>query len=384
VDFNLSEEQVLLKDAIDKLILKEYSFEQRRRYGVTPEGWSRTFWGQLARQSFLALPFAAEHGGLDGGPQELMLVMEALGRGLVLEPYFGSVVVAGSILRHGASETQLARLVPRIAAGELLLALAQSEKQSRYELGDVLTAAGTDADGYVLNGAKIVVVHGDCADLLLVPARSSGGQRDRDGISLFLVGADAAGLRRRTYRTQDGLRAADLHLDGVRVGKEALIGPLGGGLTILESAADEAIAALAAESVGCMQALLDLTVNYLKQRNQFGGPIGRFQALQHRAAEMLMELEQARSMAMYAALMVSEPDPIERRRAMSEVKVQISKSGRFVAQQAVQLHGGIGVTEEYAVGHYFKRLSMMEALFGDSDHHMARLQTPLVHRGAIR
>ena len=384
MDFNLSEEQVLLKDAIDKLILKEYSFEQRRRYGVTPEGWSRTFWGQLARQSFLALPFAAEHGGLDGGPQELMLVMEALGRGLVLEPYFGSVVVAGSILRHGASETQLARLVPRIAAGELLLALAQSEKQSRYELGDVLTAAGTDADGYVLNGAKIVVVHGDCADLLLVPARSSGGQRDRDGISLFLVGADAAGLRRRTYRTQDGLRAADLHLDGVRVGKEALIGPLGGGLTILESTADEAIAALAAESVGCMQALLDLTVNFLKQRNQFGGPIGRFQALQHRAAEVLMELEQARSMAMYAALMVSEPDPIERRRAMSEVKVQISKSGRFVAQQAVQLHGGIGVTEEYAVGHYFKRLSMMEALFGDSDHHMARLQTPVVHRGVIR
>ena len=384
MDFNLSEEQVLLKDAIDKLILKEYSFEQRRRYGVTPEGWSRTFWGQLARQSILALPFAAEHGGLDGGPQELMLVMEALGRGLVLEPYFGSVVVAGSILRHGASETQLARLVPRIAAGELLLALAQSEKQSRYELGDVLTAAGTDADGYVLNGAKIVVVHGDCADLLLVPARSSGGQRDRDGISLFLVGADAAGLRRRTYRTQDGLRAADLHLDGVRVGKEALIGPLGGGLTILESAADEAIAALAAESVGCMQALLDLTVNYLKQRNQFGGPIGRFQALQHRAAEVLMELEQARSMAMYAALMVSEPDPIERRRAMSEVKVQISKSARFVAQQAVQLHGGIGVTEEYAVGHYFKRLSMMEALFGDSDHHMARLQTPVVHRGVIR
>ena len=384
MDFNLSEEQVLLKDAIDKLILKEYSFEQRRRYGVTPEGWSRTFWGQLARQSFLALPFAAEHGGLDGGPQELMLVMEALGRGLVLEPYFGSVVVAGSILRHGASETQLARLVPRIAAGELLLALAQSEKQSRYELGDVLTAAGTDADGYVLNGAKIVVVHGDCADLLLVPARSSGGQRDRDGISLFLVGADAAGLRRRAYRTQDGLRAADLRLDGVHVDKEALIGPLGGGLTILESAADEAIAALAAESVGCMQALLDLTVNFLKQRNQFGGPIGRFQALQHRAAEMLMELEQARSMAMYAALMVSEPDPIERRRAMSEVKVQISKSGRFVAQQAVQLHGGIGVTEEYAVGHYFKRLSMMEALFGDSDHHMARLQTPVVHRGVIR
>jgi len=373
VDFNLSEEQALLKDAIDKLILKEYSFEQRRRYGNTPEGWSRVFWEQLAGQSFLALPFATEQGGLGGGAQELMLVMEALGRGLVLEPYFVSVVVAGSILRQGASEAQLARLVPQIAAGKSVLALAQTEKQSRYELDNVLTSVTVEGDEYVISGSKIVVIHGNSADLLLVPARGSGDQRDRCGISLFLVAADAAGLHRHSYRTQDGLRAADLRLDGVRVGEEALIGPFGSGLAILESAADDAIAALAAESVGCMQALLDLTVDYLKQRKQFGGPIGRFQALQHRAAEMLIELEQARSMAIYAALMVSEPDPVERRRALSEVKVQIGKSGRFVAQQAVQLHGGIGVADEYAVGHYFKRLSMIEALFGDSDYHLARL-----------
>ncbi len=373
MDFNLSEEQGLLKDAIDKLILKEYGFEQRRRHGNTAEGWSRAFWSQLAEQGFLALPFAAEQGGLGYGPLELMLVMEALGRGLVLEPYFGSVVAAGGVLRHGASTAQLERLVPRIAAGELVLALAQTEKQSRYELGDVLCTATADGEGYVLHGTKVVVIHGDSADLLIVPARTGGSRRDRDGIGLFLVAADAAGLRRRGYRTQDGLRAADLILDGVRVGRDALIGPSGGGLEILERTAEEAIAALAAESVGCMQALLDLTVDYLKQRNQFGGPIGRFQALQHRAAEMLIELEQARSMAMYAALMLDEPDPAERRRALSAVKVQIGKSGRFVAQQAVQLHGGIGVTEECAVGHYFKRLTMMEALFGDSDHHLARL-----------
>jgi pimeloyl-CoA dehydrogenase small subunit len=373
VNFNLSEEQALLKDAIDKLILKEYSFEQRRRYGNTAEGWSRAFWEQLAGQSFLALPFATEQGGLGCGAQEMMLVMEALGRGLVLEPYFASVVVAGSILRHGASEAQLARLVPQIAAGKSVVALSQTERQSRYELGNVLTSVTVDGDEYVISGSKIVVIHGDSADLLLVPARGSGGQRDRCGISLFLIPSDAAGLHRHSYRTQDGLRAADLRLDGVRVGEEALIGPFGSGLTILERAADDAIAALAAESVGCMQALLDLTVDYLKQRKQFGGPIGRFQALQHRAAEMLIELEQARSMAIYAALMVSEPDPVERRRALSEVKVQIGKSGRFVAQQAVQLHGGIGVADDYAVGHYFKRLSMMEALFGDSNYHLARL-----------
>jgi pimeloyl-CoA dehydrogenase small subunit len=373
VDFNLSEEQNLLKDAVDKLVLKEYGFEQRRRHAAHAEGWSRAFWTQLAEQGFLALPFAAEQGGLGYGPIELMLVMEALGRGLVLEPYLTTVVSAGAVLRQAASSAQLERLVPQIAAGGLVLALAQAEVQARYELHDVLTTARAERGGYVLSGTKVVVTHGGSADLFIVPARTAGSRRDRDGITLFLVPANAAGLRRRGYRTQDGLRAADLILDQVLVPAEAMLGAAGQGLPVLEQAADAAVAALAAESVGCMQALLDLTVDYLKQRNQFGGPIGRFQALQHRAAEMLIELEQARSMALYAALMLQEPDVAERRRALSAVKVQIGKSGRFVAQQAVQLHGGIGVTEEYAVGHYFKRLSMMEAQFGDGDHHLARL-----------
>jgi pimeloyl-CoA dehydrogenase small subunit len=372
MDFDLSEEQALLKDTIDKLVLKEYGFEQRRRHAASAQGWSRGFWAQLAEQGFLALPFAAADGGLGYGPVELMMVMEALGRGLVLEPYLASVVCAGAVLRQ-ASPAQREALLPRLLGGESLPVLALGEAQARYELADVRTTATAAGQGYRLDGTKVLVSHGDSADLFIVPARSAGGPRQREGISLFLVPGDAPGLRRRAYRTQDGLRAADLVLDGACVPAEAMLGPPGGGLPLLEQAQDSVIAALAAESVGCMQALLDLTVDYLGQRSQFGGPIGRFQALQHRAAEMLIELEQARSMALYAALMLDEPDLAQRRRALAAVKVQIGKSGRFVGQQAVQLHGGIGVTEEYAVGHYLKRLTMMEAQFGDGDHHLSRL-----------
>lgn len=372
MDFKLSEEQSLLKDTIDKLVLKEYGFEQRRRHAAQAQGWSRGFWKQLAEQGFLALPFAAEDGGLGYGPVELMLVMEALGRGLVLEPYLAAVVGAGAVLRQ-AGAAQREALLPGLIDGSCVPVLALGEVQARYDLADVRTAATAQGGGYRLDGTKVLVSHGDSAGLFIVPARTAGGPRERGGISLFLVPADAPGLRRRGYRTQDGLRAADLMLDGVRLPADAMIGPAGGGLPLLEEAADAAIAALAAEAVGCMQALLDLTVDYLKQRSQFGGPIGRFQALQHRAAEMLIELEQARSMALYAALMLQQPDLDARRRALSAVKIQIGRCGRFVAQQAVQLHGGIGVTEEYAVGHYLKRLTVMEAQFGDGDHHLALL-----------
>lgn len=373
MDFDLSEEQGLFKDAIDKLIQKEYGFEQRRGYAATPEGFSRTVWAQLADQGFLALPFAEAHGGLGYGAVEMMLVTEALGRGLTLEPYLSTVVLAGSALRAGASEAQLEALVPAIAGGELILALAYAEKQSRYRLDDVATTAQAVDGGWRLSGTKIAVTHGNAADRFLVSARTSGARADAQGITLFLVDADSAGLRRRSYRTQDGLRAADLILDGVSVSPEQVIGAVGQGHDILVTAVESAIAALASEAVGCMAALLDLTVDYLKQRNQFGGPIGRFQALQHRAAEMLVELEQARSMAMLAALVMSETDAGERSRTLSAVKAQIGRCGRIVGQLAVQLHGGIGVTEEYAVGHYFRRLTMIEMLFGDDEHHLARI-----------
>jgi pimeloyl-CoA dehydrogenase small subunit len=371
MNFKFTEEQRLFSDTLERLVAKDYGFEQRKAYAGEPEGWSRATWGKYAEIGLLALPFGAEYDGLDGGAVEMMLAMEALGKALVLEPYLSTVVLAGAALRAAASPSQLEALVPEIAAGQLVLAFAHGEVQSRYNLADVACSAHRERGGYMLEGCKVVVLHGDSADKLIVSARIHGKRTDRDGIGLFLVDAHATGVGRRGYRTQDGLRAADVTFSGVRVAENDAIGAAGKAYATIERVADFAIAALAAEAVGAMAASLDLTVEYLKIRNQFGAPIGRFQALQHRAAEMLIALEQARSMAMFAALMVDEPDPVERRKALSAVKVQIGKSGRFIGQQAIQLHGGIGVTEEYAVGHYFKRLTMIETMFGDSEHHLA-------------
>ncbi|MGB0210637.1 acyl-CoA dehydrogenase family protein [Algiphilus sp.] len=366
MNFDLSDEQRLLGDTIDRLIERDYSFEQRGACLQEAGGWSRRFWGLLAEQGFLALPFDAAHGGLGYGPVETMLVMEALGRGLVVEPYLSTVVVAGSVLRTAAPDAVLDTLVPAIASGERVLTLAAFEKQARYDLAAVATTARADGDGFVLDGRKILVPHGDSADTIIIAAREAGGPRDRDGISLFLVDADAAGLTRHGYRTQDGVPAADLTLEQVRVGSGALLGEQGRGLPALELARDHAIAALAAEAVGAMQATLDMTVDYLGQRRQFGGPIGRFQALQHRAAEMLIEVEQARSMAILGALTVAESEA--RSRELLAVKHRIGRSGRLVGELAVQLHGGIGVSAEYAVGHYLRRLAMIDLSFGDSEH----------------
>lgn len=373
MDFNFNEEQGLFKDAIDKLVAKQYGFEQRRKYQTEADGFSRAIWAQFADQGFLALPFDPAYGGLGYGAIETMIVMEAMGRGLVVEPYFSSVVLCGSALSASGNAAQLEALVPVLASGESVFAFAHAERQSRYRLFDVGLSATRKGEGYVLSGEKTGVLNGNAADRYIVSARTSGERQDAKGISLFVVDAQSAGLRRRSYRTQDGLMAADLLFDEVAVSEADLVGALDQGLEIVERVSDCAIAALAAESAGIMQATLDLTVDYLKQRNQFGGPIARFQALQHRAAEMLIELEQTRSMACYAALMLDEADLVERRKALSAVKAQIGKAGRIVGQLAIQLHGGIGVTEEYAVGHYFRRLSMIETSFGDSAWHLKRV-----------
>ena len=258
-----------------------------------------------------------------------------------------------------------------MATGELTLAWAHREAQSRYRLHDVACSAQRVAGGWSLSGTKPLVLHGDSADRLLLSARSDGERRDADGVSLFMVDAAANGVMRRACHTHDGRRAADIVFDRVHVADADCIGDPGRAAPVIEGVAEAAIAALAAEAVGVMDSALAMTVEYLKTRQQFGGPIARFQALQHRAAEMLIALEQSRSMAMYAALMLSEPIAAERRKALSAVKVQIGQAARFVGQQAIQLHGGIGVTEEYAVGHCHKRLAMMEMEFGDSDHHLA-------------
>ena len=370
MDFDLSEEQRLLKDSVERLVADQYDFEQRKKYMAEPDGFSASLWSQYAELGLLALPFEESLGGFGGGAVEMMIVMEAFGRGLILEPFFATVVLGGGLVNRAGSEAQRAAMIPQIAQGKLKLAFAHIERHSRWNLADVATTAREQDGGWVLDGAKGVVLHGDSADKLLVTARVSGGQRDRDGIGLFLVDGGAQGVSRRGYPTQDGLRAAEVTLSG------ALAEPLGepgAALPVVERVVDSAIAALCAEAVGVMAAMQETTLEYLKTRQQFGRPIGDFQALQHRAVDMFTAVEQARSMALLATVMAGEEDEAERRKSLSAAKVQIGRSGRHVGQEAIQLHGGIGVTMEYKVGHYFKRMAMIDQMFGDADHHLAAL-----------
>ncbi len=370
MDFDLNEDQRLLRDSVERLVADRYGFEQRKAFLTQPDGFSREMWKQYAELGLLGVPFAEEHGGFGGGPVETMIVMEAFGRGLVVEPYLATVILGGGLIRHAGSEAQRAEMLPKIAEGGLLLAFAHVERQSRYELHNVSTKAVRDGEGWVLSGEKGVVLHGDSADRLLVTARVSGGQRDRDGIGLFLVDANAPGVTRRGYPTQDGLRAAEISFDKARA--EA-VGEPGAVLPHIERVVDEAIAAICAESIGVMTEMQTTTVDYMKTRKQFGRAIGEFQALQHRAVDMYVDLEQARSMALYATVMASSDDAVARHRAASAAKVQIGRSGRKIGQESIQLHGGIAMTAEYKVGHYFKRMTMIDVLFGDADRHLAEV-----------
>ena len=368
MDFDLTEDQRLLKESVDRLIGDQYGFAQRKGYATEAPGWSAKMWAQFAEMGLLGLPFEEALGGFGGGPVETMILMETFGRGLVLEPFFATVVLGGGLLRRAGSAALQAALIPQVTAGKLKLAFAHVERQSRYNLADVTTTARKSGSGYVLDGAKSVVLHGDCADKIFVTARISGDRRDRDGVGLFLTDAGAPGVTRRGYPTQDGLRAAEITLTGVRadaVSENAL--------PAVEHVIDEAIAALCAEAVGTMQVMHDTTLDYLKTRKQFGRPIGSFQVLQHRSVDMLVALEGARSMAMFAAVMASEENPIERRKSISAAKVQIGRSGKHVGQEAIQLHGGIGMTQEYSVGHSFKRMTMIEQMYGSADDHLAIL-----------
>ncbi|MEQ1613952.1 MAG: acyl-CoA dehydrogenase [Hyphomicrobiaceae bacterium] len=372
MDFDLNEEQRLLKDSIDRLMATEYAFEKRKAHAASATGSSDELWAKYAELGLLALPFAEADGGIGGGPTETMIVMEALGRALALEPYFATVVLGGGMLRRGSVE-QRARIVPGVASGELRLALAFQEKHSRYDLADVQMTAKRDGDGWVLDGEKGVVLGGDTAGRIFVTARTSGARRDRNGIGVFMVDAKAAGLSRRAYVTQDGLKAAQLTLAGVKVVAADVVGDPANGLPLVERVVDEAIAALCAEAIGVMDMMHTTTLEYLKTRKQFGVTIGSFQAVQHRAADMFVALEQARSMAIFATMMAADDNAKERARAMSAAKVQVGRSGRQIGQEAVQLHGGIGMTMEYSVGHAFKRMTMIDKMFGDADYHLTRL-----------
>lgn len=373
MDFDLSEEQRLLKDSVDGLLKASYDFDSRKKYRAEKGGWSRTIWSKLAEQGLLGLPFAEDDGGFGAGAVETMIVMEALGRSLVVEPYLATVVLGGGFLRRGGSAEQKAAYIPAIIDGSKTLAFAQLEKNSRYDLGDVTTSAKKTANGWTIDGEKFVVLNGDSADTLIVSARTNGGQRDRNGIGLFLVPANAKGVSIKGYPTQDGLHAADISFMSVEVGADAAIGDPANALPLIETVVDDARIALCAEALGEMDESLKTTVEYLKTRKQFGVAIGSFQVLQHRAADMFVAVEQARSMAMFATMASDFEDAGERANAVSAAKVQIGKSLKFVGEQSIQLHGGIGMTMEASIGHYFKRLTMIENTFGDVDYHLKRV-----------
>ena len=373
MDFDLSSEQQLLSDNVARLMRDRYGFEARKAHQSSPTGFSDALWREYADMGLLGAPFSEEDGGYGGGAVETMIVMQEFGKALALEPYLQTVVLCGALIKHGADAEKRAELVGRIASGDLRLSFAHAEKQSGFDLSDVATSAREDGRAFMLNGEKGLVGQGDSADKLIVSARVAGARRDRDGVALFLVGADAPGVTRRGYPTQDGQRAAEISLADVRVEPQDVLGHPGDAMPVIERAVDEAIAALSAEAVGAMGEALAMTVEYMKTRKQFGVTIGSFQALQHRASEMVVALEQARSMMYLATMSVGEEDAGARAKAMSAAKVQIGRSAKFIGQQAVQLHGGIAMTYEYKVGHLLKRLTMIDATYGDADRHVRKL-----------
>jgi alkylation response protein AidB-like acyl-CoA dehydrogenase len=364
MDFNFKEEQQQFADALQRWIAKDYSFEARRKIIHSDAGVSDAAWATLVELGMTALPVPEEQGGFNGDAVDMLVVMQEIGRGLVVEPYFATVLGAQFLKLAGGQEA----LLEQVAAGELKLACALGEPQSRHDLADISTTAVEQGGNYVLNGRKSVVVHGAQAGRLIVSARASGGQRDIDGIKLFVVPVGTAGLSLRDYRTIDGQRAAEVELVNVTVPASALLG----GWDVLDAAADYGAGLLCAEALGAMEVIFAATLDYLKTRSQFGAPIGKFQALQHRMADMYVHLEQARSMATLAAVKLGSTDAVERRRTVSAAKFRVGQALKFVGQQAVQLHGGMGVTDELPAAHHFKRLSMIELTLGDSDHHLAR------------
>ncbi|MCA8901915.1 MAG: acyl-CoA dehydrogenase family protein [Hyphomonas sp.] len=370
MDFNFTEEQGMLRDSLAKMIRDQYSFEARRKIVESKDGWSQEMWGQFAELGLFMAPFSEEDGGLGGGPIDSMVVMEEFGRGIVVEPYVPSVVCGGGFLKRG-SDAQKEEYLSGIMSGENVFAFAYAEPRGRYNLADLETTAKKEGDGYVLNGHKAVVIGGPWATHLVVTARTSGGRRDAKGVTVFVVEKSAPGITTRDYPTVDGRRASEIYFENVSVGAEAVIGEVDNGLPLIELVTDEAIAALCAEACGTMKVAHEMTVEYSRQRKQFGTPIGKFQVLQHRMVDMFMEYEQSVSMTYMATLKLGESAE-DRMKAASAAKVRIGQSGRFVGQSAIQIHGGMGMTDELAVGHYFKRMTMIDSEFGNVDHHLKR------------
>jgi len=381
MNFELSEEQTLLAETIKRFVATHYNFDARAKIMASPAGHSEDVWAAIAEMGLLGLPFAEEHGGFGGSTIDVMLVMEAIGEGLLVEPYLATVGLGGRFVARAGTAAQQQRILPSLIQGKHTMAFAHTEPGARYDLRQVGLRARRAGDGWVLDGDKRMVLHGGSADTLVVSARTSGGETDAAGITLFLVPRASAGVSVKDARTLDNLRTADIRFTGVAVGADAVLGREGEGYAVIEEVVDYATALLCAEAVGAIRYANDATLEYLKTRRQFGVPIGSFQALQHRMVDMMISYEQARSMAYLACVKIDTAEPAERRHVISAAKIKIADACRHVSQESVQLHGGMGMTEELKVSHTFRRLTMLAQTFGDAEHHLERFAAtdPVAH-----
>ncbi len=373
MDFTYTETQDMIRDTLSRFLADTYDFDKRQKMIASDGGRDPKIWQALAQElGMLGASFSEDHGGLGGGALENAIIMEEMGKVIAVEPYLQTVVIGGGALK-AVGGAQADALIPEIIAGNAIIAFAYAEPQGRYDLANVRTSAKKDGAGYILNGHKGVVYCAPYATHLLVSVRTGGSHRERDGVSLFLVDAKAPGITRRDYPTVDGFQASEVYFENVSVPADALLGGDGAGLPLIEQVVDEAIVSLCAEGVGVMAKLHEGTLDYSKQRQQFGQPIGRFQVLQHRMVDMFMEVEQSRSMVTMGTLRLHLPAH-ERMAAISQCKAKVSRACKFVGQNAVQTHGGIGITQELAIGHYFKRATMIESQFGSADYHYDRYE----------
>ena len=382
MDFSFTEEQTMLRDTVAGYLADTYDFDKRRAAVKSHDGWRPEVWRAFANDlGILGAAFPEEQGGLGGGPFENLVILEEFGKALVVEPYLSTVVIGGGFLTtakpYGADD-----LIAKIIAGDARFALAAYEPQSRYNFADLKTTARKDGGAYILNGHKAVVAGAPWATHLIVTARTGGAQRESQGVSVFLVDKAAAGVTTKDYPTVDGSRASEVYLEDVHVAEEALLGPEGDALPLIEHVMDSASAAACAEACGVLRRLQEGTVEYTKQRKQFGQPISQFQVLQHRMVDMFIQLEQSISMTYMATIKISDADPVERSKGVAAARVQAGKALKFVGQQAIQLHGGMGMTDEMAIGHYFKRATVLETLFGNTDYHLARYEALSIDRAA--
>ena len=371
MDFSLSEEQQLLKDSITQFVDKDYLFDVRQKNIKSELGYSADFWKTFADLGWLGMPFSEADGGYDGGPIDLMVIMESLGRGLVVEPYIPNVVLAGGLISRLGNEEQKTNFLPKIISGEIQMSLAFAEPQSRFNLSDVITTAKKDGENYILDGYKAVVMNGPSSDTLIVVARTSGTQLEEKGLSLFLVDPSAKGVSLRNYSNVDGSKASEVTLEGVEVSTSSLLGDEGNIYSVLEEVIDLATLAISAEAVGIMEKMNEITLEYTKTREQFGETLSSFQALQHRMVDTFMAYEQTKSLLlMCAAKLTDKAD--DAMKAVSALKYQVGIAAKQVGEESVQLHGGMGVTDETNIGHFFKRLTTIRAIFGNTDYHLKR------------